>query len=191
MKETYFLDQTYEGQDFTKTPLNKGDYENCTFKNCDFGNHNFIDFKFVDCAFENCNLSLANIAGTAFQHVNFKDCKMLGLRFDAVHPFGLSFTFEGCQLNHSSFFQLKIKKTIFKDSQLQETDFVETDLSNAIFENCDLSRAVFNRTLLEKADFRTAYNYSIDPENNKIKKAKFSIAGISGLLNKYDILIEE
>jgi len=32
-------------------------------------------------------------------------------------------------------------------------------------------------------------NYSIDPEKNKIKKARFSTAGIAGLLDKYDIEI--
>ncbi|MGB5462457.1 MAG: pentapeptide repeat-containing protein, partial [Aureibaculum sp.] len=34
------------------------------------------------------------------------------------------------------------------------------------------------------------YNYSIDPEKNPIKKAKFSQDGIGGLLDKYDIVIE-
>jgi fluoroquinolone resistance protein len=43
---------------------------------------------------------------------------------------------------------------------------------------------------LEKADLRTAYNYSIDPSINKIKKAKFSLPGVVGLLSKYDIEIE-
>jgi len=33
-------------------------------------------------------------------------------------------------------------------------------------------------------------NYSIDPELNKIKKARFSTQGIAGLLDKYDIEIE-
>jgi fluoroquinolone resistance protein len=85
----------------------------------------------------------------------------------------------------------KIKKTIFKNSQLQETDFAETDLTSAVFDNCNLTQAVFDHTTLEKADFRTSYNYSIDPEINRIKKAKFSILGVSGLLDKYDIDIEK
>jgi hypothetical protein len=37
---------------------------------------------------------------------------------------------------------------------------------------------------------RTSYNYSINPEVNRIKKAKFSTTGIAGLLHKYDIEIE-
>jgi len=42
---------------------------------------------------------------------------------------------------------------------------------------------------LKRADFRTSYNYSIDPENNNLKQAKFSAAGIIGLLDKYDIQV--
>jgi len=44
--------------------------------------------------------------------------------------------------------------------------------------------------LLEKVNFLTSYNYSIDPENNRLKKAKFSMNGLAGLLGKYDIEIE-
>ena len=60
-----------------------------------------------------------------------------------------------------------------------------------MFDNCNLLQAIFDHTVLEKADFRTSYNYSIDPEINRMKKARFSISGISGLLDKYDIDIEK
>ena len=116
---------------------------------------------------------------------------MLGLRFDTCDSFGLSLKFEGCFLNHSSFYELKLKNMLFKDSQLQEVDFVSCDLSTTVFDNCDLALAAFNETNLEKVDFRTSYNYSFDPEKNRIKKAKFNISGLSGLLKKYDLEIEE
>jgi uncharacterized protein YjbI with pentapeptide repeats len=64
-----------------------------------------------------------------------------------------------------------------------------TDLTEAVFDDCDLQRAIFVNTNIEKTDFRTAFNYSIDLELNRIKKAKFSAHGISGLLDKYDIEI--
>ena len=82
-----------------------------------------------------------------------------------------------------------MKKTEFTECSLQETSFVDADLSGAVFHNCDLSQAVFQNTNLEKADLRTAENYSINPETNKIKKAKFSLTGIRGLLDAYDIEI--
>ena len=55
---------------------------------------------------------------------------------------------------------------------------------------CHDTRATFSHTILEKADFRTSFNYSINPEINRIKKAKFSLIGIAGLLDKYDIEID-
>ena len=103
----------------------------------------------------------------------------------------LEIPLDDCQLNHSSFYKTKIKKTLFKNSELQEVDFVESDLTGVVFTNCNLAKAVFDNTTLEKTDFRTAYNYSIDPETNRMKKARFSLLGIPGLLNKYDIEIEK
>ena len=90
----------------------------------------------------------------------------------------------------SSFNKTKLKNTVFENSQLHETDFTECVLTNSVFDNCDLTRATFGNSNLEKVDFKTAYNFTVDPEFNRIKKAKFSIENISGLLRKYDIIIE-
>lgn len=169
----------------------KANTKNCIFNSCDFADKDISEFKFIDCIFNDRNLSLAKLNKTVFQDVKFKDCKMLGLRFDTCNEFGLSFSFGSCQLNHSSFYKTKIRKTVFKNSQLQETDLAETALTSAVFDNCNLAQATFDYTILEKADFRTSYNYSFDPEINRIKKAKFSVMGVSGLLDKYDIDIEK
>ncbi|HEX6181043.1 MAG TPA: pentapeptide repeat-containing protein, partial [Chitinophagaceae bacterium] len=64
------------------------------------------------------------------------------------------------------------------------------DLTSAIFDNCDLSKTTFDNTILEKTDFRTSHNYSIDPDINKIRKARFSYPGVLGLLGKYDIDVD-
>lgn len=190
MQTTYTEGQTFEKKDFTVNLLPKGEYENCTFNQCNFAGTDLSQYKFIDCAINSCNLSMVRTDKTSWQNIRFKDSKILGLRFDTCLDFGLSFSFENCQLNHASFYKTKIKKTIFKNSHLEGADFSECDLSGAIFDNCDLLSAVFENTILEKADFRTSYNYSIDPEINRIKKARFSIHGVAGLLNKYQIEIE-
>lgn len=115
---------------------------------------------------------------------------MLGLQFGSCNEFGLLFNFDSCTLDHSSFYRLKLKKIVFRNCKLEEVDFTETDLSGAVFDNCDVAGAVFDHTVLEKADLRTAHHYSIDPTINRIKKAKFALPGITGLLDKYDIDIE-
>ena len=101
-----------------------------------------------------------------------------------------SVSFNSCILNFSSFFKLKLKSTQFVNTNLQEVDFSGANLSLAKFDNCNLLGATFDGTNLEKADFRTAHNYTIDPEINQIKKAIFSAQGLAGLLGKYDIQIE-
>ena len=183
-------DQTFNKEALLQTPLTKGTYENCVFIAADLSNLNFSDYRFIDCVFNGCNLSLTKLNKTGLQDVKFLGCKMLGLHFDAANEFGLSVSFENCQLNHSSFYNKKLKKTAFKSCQLQECDFTLTDLSAASFNDCDLLNATFDDTQLEKADFRNAFNYSLDPERNRIKKARFSTNGLAGLLQKYDIQID-
>lgn len=181
---------TYERVNFTESPLIKGEYENCSFNGCDFSYTDLSEMKFIDCSFKSCNLSLVKLIKTVFRDTQFIECKMLGLHFDDCSRYGLGFSFEGCSLNYSSFVKTRITRTLFKNSQLQEVDFSECDMTGSIFENCDLLRATFNHTIIEKVDLRTAYNYIIDPENNRVKKARFSLPGVTGLLGKYDIDID-
>jgi fluoroquinolone resistance protein len=198
MEQVFIEEATFDKLDFTQNPLSKGRYEYCTFVNCNFSNSDLSNFKFLECEFLGCNLSLSKLNQTALQDVRFKDCKMLGLDLGDCHEFGFSVSFDRCILNHTAFVsssveiekRVKLRHTTFKDSTLQEVDFTKCDLSSAIFDNCDLSRAIFENTMIEKADFRTAFNYAIDPELNRIKKAKFSQVGVAGLLGKYDIEIE-
>jgi len=93
-------------------------------------------------------------------------------------------------LDYSTFFGTKLMKTKFDKCSLKETDFSEVNLSTSIFSDCDLTGARFLNSNLEKVDFRTAKNYSIDPESNKIKKAKFSVFNLEGLLYKYQLDID-
>jgi uncharacterized protein YjbI with pentapeptide repeats len=111
MTATYTQDKTFDRNDFSQIALTKGEYENCIFKNCNFADNDLSEFKFIDCEFSECNLSLAKLNKTVFQDIKFKDCKMLGLRFDTCNEFGLSFSFERCQLNHSSFYKTKTSLT--------------------------------------------------------------------------------
>lgn len=85
---------------------------------------------------------------------------------------------------------MKMKKTVFVRCLLRQVDFSEADVSQSVFDGCDLADAAFDGTVMEKADLRKAFNYSIDPERNKVKKARFALEGVRGLLNKYDINIE-
>ncbi len=75
----------------------------------------------------------------------------------------------------------------FRNCSLIAADFMKADLTEVLFDRCDLYRALFSNTILNKADFRTSFNYSLDPEKNKIKKALFSLGSVKGLLEKHEI----
>jgi len=182
--------EIFKNVNFNETQLIKGDYENCQFSNCDFSNVDLSNLNFVECLFDNCNLSLCKLGNTGIKDVVFNNCKMLGLQFQNCSEFLFELEVNACQLNLASFYQRKLKGIKFSNSILHEVDFAETDLSMAVFDNCDLQGALFERTNLEKADFRSSYNYGFDPEINKIRKAKFTLPAVIGLLNKYDITIE-
>ncbi|MGK0413736.1 MAG: hypothetical protein ACJA1B_001944, partial [Polaribacter sp.] len=80
--------------------------------------------------------------------------------------------------------------TKFKNCNLEEIDFTETNLTNGVFDNCNLKGAIFDQTNLEKSDFRTASNFNINPQQNRLKNAKFSRNTIDGLLVNHKIIIE-
>jgi uncharacterized protein YjbI with pentapeptide repeats len=189
MERVDITDEHFDTIDFTKALLALGDYENCTFINCNFSNASLYNFVFADCTFIDCNISLANLANTILRDIQFKGCKLLGLHFEYCKPMLFKVDFDNCILNLSSFYKLNLKQTKFINCSMQEVDLTEVDMSHSLFDNCDLHAAVFDNSILEKADLRTAFNYSIDPEKNKIKKAKFSLQGVIGLLAKYDIEI--
>jgi uncharacterized protein YjbI with pentapeptide repeats len=157
-----------------KETLNR-EFEKCSFINCDFSNGVFSSSKFIDCVFSGCNLAMAKLGHCQLNNVTFKDCKLLGVNFSDCSDFLFSVKFDNCVLDYSS---------------MKNMDFTESDLTKSHFINTDLLYTVFFRTILKEVDFLTALNYNIDPDVNIIKKAKFSLNAISGLLNKYDIIIE-
>ena len=116
--------------------------------------------------------------------------QLIGVKFNECDPFLLQFRFQECQLNFSSFYQLKIPKTVFNCCNLEEVDFTESMLQNTVFEKCDLKNAIFDRTNLEKVDFTTAFNLDINPQENNLKGAKFNKQNVVGLVSIFKVIVE-
>lgn len=165
-------------------------YEDCRFNSCSFSNASLSGLVFRSCVFENCDLSLAKLRESSLQDVRFIRCKLLGILFSECRKFLLHLSFEQCLIRLSTFNEMPLKGTIFEGCDLQEADFTSADLAGASFRECDLTRATFFRSNLEGADFRTAFGYSFAPESNRLKKARFSMPEVLGLLDGYGIDIE-
>ena len=190
MENTIHEDKQFEKQSYADAPYPVAEHEDCQFEACDFSNTDLSGSSFSDCVFDGCQFSMTKLRNTSFRNVIFKNCKMLGLHFEDCNPFLLSLHVDNSSIKLSSFLKMNLKKMQWTNSALHELDFSEADLSSAIFEGCDLQRSIFAGTNLEKSDLRTSYNYSIDPEQNRLKKAKFSLPGVIGLLDKHDIQID-
>lgn len=132
---------------------------------------------------------MMKLNGSTLNDVKFKNCKILGVIFSDCQDFLFSVDFDACILDYASFMGKKMLKTRFTKSSLKEVNFTQTNLSGSVFDQSDLSGSVFNRTDLSAVNFTTAYNYTIDPELNNIKKAIFSIHGLGGLLARHQIKI--
>jgi len=186
----YHEKKIFTNIDYSDKALRNREFCSCTFNRCVFVKSNLIGNVFEDCTFENCDFSMAIIYGVSFVNAVFKGCKLLGLDFTRCNPCLFSFSFSGCILDYANFFGTKLMKTKFEKCSLKEIDFSEADLTSSVFSNCDLSRATFSKTKLDKADFRTAINFSIDPEYNQMRMAKFSAFNLAGLLSKHRLDIE-
>ncbi len=186
---SFFTEQIYKDLDYTKLPLSISEYEHCTFDQCNFSTLDLRGIHFENCTFRSCDMSNVKVPDVSFQHVKFEQCKMLGIHFHASNPFLLEFIFQNCQLDYCSFYNLKIKKSKFINCRLTEADFTQADLTASDFQGSDLSGAIFDRTITEKVDFRNALHYSIDPERNRVRGARFDMDGLPGLLVKYGIKV--
>jgi len=180
-------DQIFSGNDFRQAALPINEYVDCKFQSCNFESCNLGDFRFQSCQFLNCNLSFVTLNNTSICDSRFEECKIMGVNFFQCNQFALSFLFHACNLRQSAFSGLKLKKAAMSRCDLSDADFEQTDLTSSIFHACNLTNANFHRTNLEKADFRKSHGFIIDPETNRVRKAKFDLLSLPGLLNKYQI----
>lgn len=188
-EEIYYDAQVFEQINSLEKGYNTSTFYGCVFKKCDFTEENFKGCIFVKCEFDACNLSMVKFKDIGFDGVHFKSSKLVGADFSAAKDFLFSVHFDDCILDYATFMKKKNKGAKFLNSSLKGTDFSGADLTLSSFMNCDLSGTVFNKTVLNQVDFAEAHHFSIDPEQNSLRKARFSASGLSGLLHKYNIVV--
>jgi uncharacterized protein YjbI with pentapeptide repeats len=96
-----------------------------------------------------------------------------------------------CSLNHSTFLGVHLGTVKMKRCEAINVDFREAKISGADLAFTDLKDSLFQHTDLSKADLRYAKNYNIDPSQNTILKARFSLPEAMALLYSMDIELAE
>ncbi len=189
-KPTRFpADRDLTGVDVARQLSLGQEFEQYRFVGCDLSGLRLAGMRFADCLFEQCNLSMACFGSATLQNVAFAECKLMGATFIASSDLLFGVHFDHCQLRYAAFGGKQLAGTRFFKCGLSETDFTNSNLSGAVFDDCDLTRAVFHNSRLVEADFSTATGYSIDPEANILTGARFALAGLPGLLDKYGLVV--
>jgi uncharacterized protein YjbI with pentapeptide repeats len=134
---------------------------------------------------------MAKLENTVLTRTKFINCKLLGIDFSVCSSFAFSVSFEDCIMDYTHFHRNNLKKSSFINCTIKEAGFFDLDLSKADFSNSNLRDTVFERGNLSGADFTSATNFIVNPLESNVKKAKFSYPGILGLLQNFDIIIED
>lgn len=168
-------------------------FEGCRFIDATFSESQFIRCKFVDCEFNNCNLSAVQFKSSSFNNITFFESKATGINWTMLNwphiRLSCPFQFYNSIISHSSFYGLELDELIIEACIAHDVDFREASLRRANFKRTDFEKSQFVHANLYAADFTEAHSYSIDPTQNNIKKAKFSLPDAIHLLDGFEIQI--
>ena len=180
-------DEVFRGVELEGSTLASCEFEGCRFVGCRLSESEIRACRFVDCAFVQCDLSLVRLPRSTFSACRFEDSKIMGVNWtEAQWPetrLWVPIGFARCVISHSTFMGLTLKEIRIVDCRADDVDFRESDLTKADFGGTDLSGSLFGNTNLTGADLSSARNYRIDPRENVITGAKFSLPEAISLLD--------
>jgi fluoroquinolone resistance protein len=189
--KTCYTDQVFNSLKLDARQLTSSEFFDCVFKDCSFVESVLQKCRFINCAFQNCDLSLALVPESSFSGTSFENSKCVGLNWAQadwpITGLGNPIRFKKCALSHSTFIGLNLAGIQITDCVAVDVDFREANLSQSDFSRTDLSDSLFNHTNLTEADLSQARNYLIDPANNELKGARFSLPEAMSLLYNMDI----
>lgn len=186
--EEYYLNETFNGKDLSESELKEKEFTGCSFEKVNFEKAKLKYVRFENCTFKNCNLGLVKLTGSRFIDCEFFDCKMIGINWTEVEE-PVKIKIENSKIDYSIFFAMDLRRIEITECEAREVNFENADISKGKFNGTNFISSKFKNTNLSASDFREAMNYDINPEFNKIKKAKFSMPEVMTLLQCFDIEI--
>lgn len=193
--DTEYSNKHFTDLDYLSSEIKNSRFEHCSFINCVFDESLIKKCKFVECHFKACSINLAKLTGSSFIDTEFTDCKMKGINWTEIaFPYVVLTSpvyFNSCDLSYSSFYELKLPGISIVDCKAHDADFRNADLTNADLSGTDFENSEFNHTTLKSADFRRSIHYRINPTENNINQAHFSLPEAIALLASFNIKIDD
>jgi len=190
-----YADRTFKRINYRNKLVDRASFDNCTFTNCSFQETTFQNCKFRDCTFIDCDLRLMRVSGTSFRETVFKKSNVVGVNWvdGSWSKSGLleSIGFVECEVSHSIFMGLELKKMVMTKCVAKDAEFAEANFTQANFTYTDFAESRFLHSNLTEADFSGARNYAIDVAINTVAKAKFSLPDAVNLLRCMNIVLAD
>jgi fluoroquinolone resistance protein len=186
-----FLDISFKDLDYSESEVIGKSFTSCKFLKCNFFKTEFKECVFNNCTFEKCDMSVIKITATQIKDLVFEKCKVVGVDWTEKYRYKVQLEFYESLLNYSNFSNIELKNFVLEDSTALEVDFIDTSMIKANCKGTDFTGSIFLRTNLNEADFRAAKHYLINIQNNKVKKAKFSLPEALNLLAPFEIVLGE
>lgn len=187
-------DSFYRDMEFLKLSeagkeLRAKEFYNCKFTSCNFFKTKFIECEFEKCTFSHCDLSVASFNRAGLLGVQFDGSKLLGIDWTKLRQ-PMEFSFMDCKLDGGSFLRMSLPGLSMLTCSAHDCEFSEAKLIKGVFSGSDFSGSKFSGADLSASDFSEALNYSINPNQVKLKKAIFSFPEAAALLNHLDIVLK-
>lgn len=189
-----YSESVFKRVSFVSAEIASSSFRDCRFVRCDFREALLRACLFENCSFEDCDLSVVKLPHCAFTSTDFENSKIIGVNWTEAawpsKPLRTPVRFRKCKLDNSTFLGLEFVGVALVECSARDADFREADLSKADLSGTDLGGALFGGTNLSEADLRGATDYWIDPRENTLKGAKFSLPEAMSLLAGLDVEIE-
>ena len=191
---TSYTNEVFSGLDAKNVTVQRSVFDDCRFVDCDFSYARFTDCRFRDCEFENSSLNSINVDGAKVIGATFRHTKATGINWTTLdwssYRLGPPIVFQYCDISFSVFSSLVLRGISVRDCKARDVDFSECDLKGADFCRTDFQGTRFSSCRLDKCNFRGAMTYVLDPLDNSIEKAKFSLPEVLSLLSGFNVEIE-
>ena len=199
MDERFEQAGEWEDEYFDRISLEEDCLENQVFRECEFHNCQFLSSRihrclFRSCAFQNCVFAGVEWKFTSMVDGIFKDSICVGIDWSLLKTKTRGnepvYEAQNTFFKYCSFYQMGLKRFHFETCRFQESYFEECSMQECHLENISFDKTQFRGCDLRKADFRGAVGYVIDPQQNKLREARFSFPEVICLLDGLGISIE-
>lgn len=176
--------------DFSQQVISSTLYEDCDFENCTFQKTEIVESIFRNCSFKGCVWGNVVFRESKLQALRFRESQIMGLHLHPGAVLECLLNIQDCRISYCVFEEMKLSKNRIASSRINDCSFYDCDLSEIDFSDSNFNASQFERNNLKGSDFRRAENYAINPINNQVKGAQFSMPAVLSLLRYFEIEIE-